>query len=98
MVIPSDISPGLGETYNLTCNVHRADNLNAITTYHWTKDNGTTMLLKTNTTNYIFLNFRLSDAGNYSCEVNVSSTYLDNIINAYGYTQLEIASKFFYHV
>ena len=96
VVILSDISPGLGETYNLTCNVNGAGNLNATTTYHWTKDNGTNTLLKTNTTNYSFPTFRLSDAGNYTCEVNVNSTYLDDTINEHNYTQLEISSKCFF--
>ena len=96
VVIPSDISPSLGETYNLTCNVNGADNLNAVITYNWTKDNGTKTLLKTNTTNYNFPTFRLSDAGNYTCEVNVNSTYLDDIINEHSHTQLEIESKCFF--
>ena len=97
VVIPSDISPVLGETYNLTCNVNGADNLNAIITYYWTKDNGTKTLLKSNTKNknYNFPIFRLSDAGNYTCEVNVSSNYLDDIINEHSHTQLEIESNCF---
>ena len=95
IVIASVAPPILGETYHLICNVTGTDNLCAITTYHWTKDNGTKISLKTNISNYYFPTFRLSDAGNYSCEVNVNSTYLDDRINAYGYIPLEISSKCF---
>ena len=95
VVILRVIPPVLGETFHLTCNVTGANNLKTITTYHWTKDNGTRTLLKNNAMIYNFSTFRLSDAGNYTCEVNVNSTYLDDIINAYGYTQLEIPSKCF---
>ena len=73
-IIPSG-APILGGNYNVTCNVHVIDNLCPLTSYWWTKDNGTLTQLeaeiKSNTLSLSPL--RLSDAGLYTCLATVRS-------------------------
>ena len=82
----------VGQSYNLFCNVFGADSLHPTITYHWTKDNGTQTQVGTDSTLFFSL-FRLSDAGYFACEVNVSSAYLDNVITASNMTLLTVQSE-----
>ena len=64
------------------CVVLGADNLNSTLTYKWTKSNSSQTLCVPTTNNALF-NFSLikvSDAANYSCEVNISSSYLEESV------------------
>ena len=66
--ITSDTTtPVVGESYSLTCDVTGAN----VITYLWTKDN----VIPVNETSQVlpFPTLKLSQAGQYSCEVNVSS-------------------------
>ena len=60
----------------LTCDAIGADNLQPVLTYHWTKDNVTSDRSEILTLSPV----RLSHAGVYTCSINVSSTFLNNII------------------
>ena len=60
-------SPTVGQSYTLTCRVHGTDS--PVTAYRWMKDG---FLLSQQET-LVFSSIRLSDAGQYTCEVNVQS-------------------------
>ena len=64
--------------YSLTCDVTGDENLSSTRTYQWTMDNGTTQTqVGTNSNSLSFSSLSLSDAGQYTCSVTVSSLYLD---------------------
>jgi hypothetical protein len=70
----------LGEEYNLTCVVIGADKLNPVLSYGWTQ-NGSRLEIVDEKINILsFSPFRLSDAGNYCCTVNISSQYINKDI------------------
>ena len=78
--ITSSGPPSLGQSgYSLTCDVTGAENLNSSITYQWTKDNGTQTQIQVGGDPRVlsFSPLRLSDAGQYTCQVTVSSPYQD---------------------
>ena len=82
--------------YSLSCGVSGADNLDPSITYEWTKKNGTETQLQAGSDPNIvsFSPLRLSDAGEYTCQVNVSSSYLSNdIINMSKTLYVTVQSK-----
>ena len=69
--------PTAGQRYSLTCSVSGAEGLNDTTiTYQWTKNNGTQTQVETNSNTLSFSPLRLSDAGEYTCEIIVISNSL----------------------
>ena len=68
--------------YTLTCTVSGTENLSPSITYQWTKNNGTQTQMQagTNTNTLSFSPLSLSDAGRYTCQATVSSSYLNNDI------------------
>ena len=84
----------LGEEYNLTCVVMGADKLHPMISYGWTQ-NGAEVEMIDDKTNFLsFSPFRLSDAGNYSCTVNISSQYINkSIVIESNNVTLEVQSK-----
>ena len=75
-------SPALGNNFILFCNVSGSENLNLIIYYQWMKNNTTQLQDGTNSNSLSFSPFRLSDAGQYSCLVTVSSSYFDQDVTA----------------
>ena len=76
--------PAAGQKYSLNCNVSGTENLDPTRsiTYRWVKINDTqTHIVGTNSSILSFSFLRLSDAGNYTCEVTVNSHLLRNAIN-----------------
>ena len=73
-------TPTVGESYSLTCTVTGADRLNATITYQWLKDN--TVVSGETQSTLSFSSLSLSDAGQYRCDVTVSSTLLRDSITA----------------
>ena len=70
----------LGEDFSLTCVVTGADKLNPMLNYEWTR-NGNRLEMTDNETNVLsFTPFRLSDAGNYCCNVSICSQYVNDAI------------------
>jgi hypothetical protein len=93
MLIGSDeAEPIAGQSYNLTCNVQGAKNLDSNITYHWT-NNGILNVIRQTFSILSFLPLRLSDAGFYMCRITVSSDYLDNDLTANSSTSLNVQSK-----
>ena len=72
----------VGQTGNsLTCDVTGADNLNPMITYQWTRNDGSTQTpVGTNSDTLTFSPLRLSNAGDYNCNVTISSTLLNSPI------------------
>ena len=64
--------------YILACDVFGDENLMPTVTYQWTRDNGTIETVGTNSRTLSFSHFSLSDAGQYTCSVTVSSPYLNS--------------------
>ena len=66
-------TPTAGQNYTLTCSVSRVENFNPIIAYQWTKNNGTEIQVGTNSNTLSFSPLKLSDAGQYMCQVTVDS-------------------------
>lgn len=88
--------PTLGKNFTLFCNVSGSRNLNLTIHYQWIKNNATRLQIGTNSNSLSFFPFRLSDAGQYSCLVTVSSSYLDQAINATDSLQVTSQSQLNY--
>ena len=90
MITGSDkVKPIAGQSYNLTCSVQGAKNLDSSITYQWIKND----IIRQNSSTLSFSPLRLSDAGVYTCRVTVSSDYLDNDLTANSSISLNISSK-----
>ena len=91
--IVSGGTPTVGERYSLTCTVTGADRLNPTITYRWF--NGTTLVSVVQQSETLsFSSLSLSDAGEYRCDVTVSSTLLSQPITNMSNTQdLTLQSK-----
>ena len=75
-------TPTAGESYQLTCSVSGAENLNPTTTYRWTRNSGTEVQVGADPSTLSFTPLRLADAASYVCEVTISSSYLTGDIVA----------------
>ena len=77
-------TPAAGENYQLACSVSGAENLNAVTTYSWTKNSGSGQTqVGVSSSTLSFTPLRLSDAASYVCEVTIRSSYLASDITAF---------------
>ena len=78
-VLVSGGTPTVGQSYSLTCTVAGAEQLNPTITYQWFKDN--TVISGETQSTLSFSSLSLSDAGQYRCDVTVSSPYVSQNIN-----------------
>ena len=62
-------------------------------TYQWTK-NGT-QTIRDSSSILTFSPLKLSDAGMYTCRVDISSDYLDSTLSAHNSIPLNVQSKLF---
>ena len=91
-VMVSGGTPTVGESYSLTCTVTGADQLNPTITYRWIKDN--TVISGETQSILSFSSLSQLDAGQYRCDVNVSSTLLiRNILTSNHHFQIIVPSK-----
>ena len=82
----------VGQTGNtLTCGVTVAGNLNPMTTYQWTRNDGSTV--GTNSNMFTLSSISLSDAGVYTCRATVSSNLLSNSITTSGNQTVIVQSE-----
>ena len=97
VISPSD-PPATGERYSLMCTVTRADSLNPTINYQWFKTTPSRTQVGTNSSILTFDLLVLSDAGQYSCEVTISSFLLSrNIVIVSKHSRLKFISKFTDH-
>ena len=73
----SGATPTLGESYQLTCSVSGAENLNPIIAYQWTKDSGSGQTqVGASSDTLSFTPLRLGDAASYTCRATIASVHL----------------------
>ncbi len=77
-----------GQNCTLVCSVSGIGSSNPTITYRWIKNNGTAPIqVGGNSNMLVFSSLRLSDAGQYTCQVTVGS-------EMYGYTEyIHVKSK-----
>ena len=82
--------------YSLTCSVNGAGNLNPTIIYQWTKNNGTQTQIQVGSDprDLSFSPLRLSDAGQYTCQATVSSSYLNDSITMMDSQEVTIQGEF----
>ena len=81
VMVTANGAPELGQNgYSLTCGVSGAGNLSPTITYRWTRDNGTQTQVGTNSNTLSFSPLRLSDVGQYTCGVTITSPFLNSEI------------------
>ena len=90
MQISDDGATRAGQSYTLTCSVSGA----SVTTYHWRKD-GT--VLSEIRPILSFSPLRLSDAGQYTCEVTVNSITLTDDENVVIMSKISILMHCVYY-
>ena len=76
VVGPPDDPPTFEQRYSLMCSVTGAVSINPTITYQWFKTTPRRIEVGTNSPILTFDTLVLSDAGQYSCEVTVSSSLL----------------------
>ena len=92
--ISDDGIPIAGQSYILTCSASGAEYLNnAIITYQWTKNNGTQTRFETNSDTLFFSPLRLSDTGEYTCDITVASNSLIKDATASFTHSVNVSSK-----
>ena len=78
--VSADVTPMAGSMLTLTCSVSGADMLSSLTTtYQWSKDD--VVVPDRQQESWMFTSLSYSDAGQYSCAVDVSSSLLSSSIN-----------------
>ena len=85
---------GQSSRNSLVCDVSGAENLNPTITYQWTKNNGTQVQLETTSETLSFFHLKLSDAGRYTCQATVRSSYLSRDITMMDSYDVRIQSEF----
>ena len=90
VAVSGDGIPAAGQSYTLTCSVSGA----SVTTYQWRKDG--TVLSETRPI-LSFSPLRLSDAGQYTCEVTVNSITLTDDENVVIMSKISILMHCLYY-
>ena len=94
----SRATPIPGESYQLTCSVSGAENLNSTTTYRWTRNSGSGQTqVGANSNTLSFTPLRLADAASYVCGVTVTSRYLTSDITAMNSFDVGIQCELMYY-
>ncbi len=91
MVTPSG-SPMAGQSFTLTCSLTGGDSLSPTVSYQWRRGES----LLTNSPILHFDSLYLSDVGQYSCVVILSSSLLDQEYTVTGTYNIEFISKYVY--
>ena len=88
-----------GHNTSLTCMVDGLNgNLNASVTYQWSKANKILTQIRTLSPDLSFAPLRLSDAGNYTCQVLVDSNHLNRSINVATFKLVYVESESFNYI
>ena len=93
-ITPSVHHPMLGlSNYTLTCRVTIIGNFCPTITYQWMKNNGTAIQLGTTSNTLSLSPLRLSDAGQYTCNVTISSPSLSSDVTIIASHNIRLRSK-----
>ena len=80
-IIPNG-TPIVEHMYTLNCSVYEYEKLaNPTISYQWIKNNGIQTQVGNNPNTLVFSSLKLSDAGKYTCKVDIQSSYLSNGIS-----------------
>ena len=84
----------LGESFNLNCTLFGAEDLHPVTIYQWIKNGDIINIQATNGSNILsFHSLKYSDAGLYTCQVAINSTYLNRSLTFNDSRNISIQSK-----
>ena len=86
---PSGI-PMAGQSFSLTCSLTGGASLQPTLSYQWTREGGSLM---TSTATLNFDTLYLSDAGQYSCQVILTSSQLEGEHTVAAHYTIEFMSK-----
>ena len=81
----------VGETFQFVCEASGIHNLNPVITFSWI--NAQSRQVGTNSSIFSLQSVKLSDAGEYTCMVTISSTYLRVSLTSNASENLIIESK-----
>ncbi len=89
-VISSSGVPMAGQSFSLTCSLSGGASLQPTLFYQWTREGGSLM---TSTATLNFDTLYLSDAGQYSCQVILTSSQLEGEHTVAAHYTIEFRSK-----
>ena len=89
-VISPSGGPMAGQSFSLTCSLSGGASLQPTLSYQWTREGGSLM---TNTATLNFDTLYLSDAGQYSCQVILTSSQLEGEHTVAAHYTIEFRSK-----
>ena len=89
VISPSGI-PMAGQSFSLTCSLTGGASLQPTLSYQWTREGGSLM---TSTATLNFDTLYLSDAGQYSCQVILTSSQLEGEHTVAAHYTIEFMSK-----
>ena len=76
MITPTGTAE-VGQSYSLSCSVSGADSLNATIIYRWYNESSNPRSQVGTTSTYTFNPLRSYHAGQYTCEVTITTPFLD---------------------
>ena len=95
VVTSANGSETAGEPFSITCSANISENLEATSTVKWlNSDNVTVVAMSTDSTAvYTRPTLKASDAGLYTCVVNITSPYLDSPLMLNDTVNITVQSK-----
>ena len=88
----------LGQNYSLICSVSGADSLSPTITYHWYNENTNPRSQVGTTSTYTFPHLRLYHAGRYTCEVMITSLYINRDLHQSEMLDITVQSMLYNYV
>ncbi len=89
-VISPSVGPKAGQSFSLTCSLTGGASLQPTLSYQWTREGGSLM---TSTATLNFDTLYLSDAGQYSCQVILTSSQLEGQHTVAAHYSIHFTSK-----
>jgi len=83
----------VGQSYSLSCSVSGADSLSPTITYHWYNESSNPRSQVGTTSTYTLNPLRPYNAGQYTCEVTISSHYLNETLSRSVMQDITVRSK-----
>ena len=93
VMISTDGSMTAGESFSITCFANIPDNLEATFTVTWMNIDSVMEISTNSTAVYARTTLKTSDAGLYTCVVNITSPYLDSTLILIDAINITVQSK-----